>query len=198
MTPYEKYKRKMDPIRRKHEWELVNGKPPKVKKNKRREHYPKAELGDRILSHPAARTLGSAPGPGWWLLRFDGGVSGNGAAWASGRWAFRLTDGGRLVHSGNGPATGNPVTSNTCEWQALASGLEYVGGQPLGTVPGLLIEGDSDLVCCQLGGRWGVSNDALRSWRDRCLDVLAGLYLPWHVRWIPREMNADCDAMTWR
>ena len=28
--------------------------------------------------------------------------------------------------------------------------------------------------------------------------LLAELYAPWHARWIPRERNAECDALTKR
>ena len=85
--------------------------------------YPKAQHGKKIAGHKAAATLSDKPGgSGWPLLRFDGGVSGNGRADAVGRWAFTLDDRGRLA-SGSGEATGSPVTVNTCEWEGLYDGL---------------------------------------------------------------------------
>jgi ribonuclease HI len=134
----------------------------------------------------------SDPGDGWAVLRFDGGVDRNGQLDAVGRWGFVLTlpD---VVRTGAGPADGCPVTCNTCEWQGLYSGLGAVGD-----VPGLLIEGDSRLVINQLTGRWASKTDTLRVWRDRCLERLALLAVPWHARWIPREANYEADRLTWR
>jgi ribonuclease HI len=162
--------------------------------------YPKAEPGRKIADHPAARTLSSGPRnyfAGWWELRFDGGVDRNGSADCSGRWAFTLHDGRRLVAAEAGSATGAPVTVNTCEWQGLHAGLLAL--LPLrAAAPGVLIEGDSDLVISQLTGAWSAKQAPLLDWRNRCLDLLAELYAPWFARWIPREQNTVCDAMTKR
>lgn len=176
-----------------------------MSKARRRAKYPKAKAGAKILAHPASRTLATAAGSGWLTLRFDGGVDRNGKPDAAGKWAFiaSVPTGGRLV-SDSGMAEGEPVTVNTCEWEGLWNGLvsvqtyaPHLRRHSIG-LSGLLIEGDSDLVISQLTGRWGCSSDVLRGWRDRCLDLLAELYAPWHARWIPRERNAECDALTKR
>ena len=132
-----------------------------------------------------------------WVLQFDGGCDFNGTAHARGRWAYRIQDRNRLVTKASGPAVGSPVTNNTAEWQGLVEGLQAVGRYEPGTCPGiLLIEGDSDLVISQLTGRWRAKAGPLEEWRDRALDVIAGLYVAWHARWIPRAKNDLCDAMT--
>lgn len=156
--------------------------------------YPKRKTGDRIAAHPARLTLAERPPGDWPLLRWDGGVTGNGSADAVGRWGFILTDaGGRELDSGSGPAGGRPVTVNTCEWEGLFNGLLAVRRAVV--TPGVRIEGDSDLVVSQLAGRWQARGD-LAVWRNRCLDVLHAWGRPWAVRWIPRAENAACDRLT--
>ena len=156
---------------------------------------PKAAPGSKAQGHRATACMGTAPGPGWWVLRFDGGVHGNGRATAVGRWAYRATGpGGRVIAAASGVAGGDPVTVNTAEWGGLLAGLSWASDLGPGTAPGLLIEGDSDLVISQLTGRWQTRGQLI-GFRDGCLDALAALFAPWHARWIPRERNADCDRM---
>lgn len=148
--------------------------------------------------HSALRLLRDRPGRDWWVLRFDGGCDRNGCPDAVGRWAFHLLAGGtRTVDFGSGPASwpGVAVTNNVAEWQGLTHGLSRaVSEQP--DVPGLLIEGDSNLVVQVVSGRWASKMPHLTELRDQARDVLAGLGVPWAARWIPREENEFCDALT--
>lgn len=147
------------------------------------------------LDHGAYRTMKFALQFDPWLLRFDGGVTGNGRPDAYGRWGYVLRDEfGDEVTTDSGSAVGHPVTVNTCEWQALASGLRMLATYP--PVVGLRIEGDSNLVICQLAGRWSAKADALRVYRRECLELLERIACPWTATWIPREQNAECDALT--
>lgn len=160
----------------------------------RRRKYPKSPPGRKIAAHPAACRLASSPARDWWVLRFDGGVSGNGRPDARGRWAFRVTAGGVLLREDCGTATGALVTVNTAEYDGLCHGLLWLAELVTGAVPGVLIEGDSDLIVSQVTGRWKAQGELLVR-RDECLDLIEALWCPWHARWIPRELNHECDRL---
>lgn len=128
-----------------------------------------------------------------WLIRFDGGVENNGSADATGKWAFQLFDpDGNPFSSASGPAFGSPVTNNTAEFEALYEGLCRLPFD----ASGVLIEGDSDLVVRLITGKWAAHKPEMRRWRDRVLSRLDELGTPWSARWIPRDKNEACDAMT--
>lgn len=155
--------------------------------------------GSKRFDHAAYRLMLRDRIPGdVWTLRFDGGCKSNGSQAAKGRWAFVLEAGSERI-SGNGEAHGNPVTVNTCEWQALVSGLRRMIEEEnrVAAIPKprlLLIEGDSDLIIRQLTAVWGC-RDQLVAWRDEAIDILAEFGVQWYAQWIPRTMNSECDAL---
>jgi ribonuclease HI len=153
------------------------------------------------LEHPAFRFRVYQPSGEWHgagpILRFDGSCEGNGSASATGKWAFTLHGGdGALIDSGSGPTivdAADRVTNNVSEWQGLRAGLRRASAMGL---PGLLIQGDSQLVVLTLNGVWGSKQPLLTVYRDECRDLLAAMNAPWAAEWIPREQNEVCDAMT--
>lgn len=157
---------------------------------KRRSHRRIRPL--RTVGHPATLLMSQSPLETWWTLRFDGSCSGNGEVDATGRWACELVSptGESIIASG--PSTG-VVTVNTSEWEGCLSGLLRAASVSL--TGGLLIEGDSLLVISQLNGKWRCRNHLLE-FRDKSLDVLSQVGLPWCARWIPREANSFCDSIT--
>ena len=159
-----------------------------------RSRRPKSTRVSKIKGHPAERLLAAWPQGDWWTLRFDGGCNDNGQANATGRWAYHLLSPEQTTSAMScGKATGDLVTCNTAEWEACLAGVRRAAA--VGLTGGLLIEGDSDLVVKQLSG-WWMASGALVQFRDEALDLLAGIGLPWHARWIPRAENAFCDSMT--
>lgn len=134
-----------------------------------------------------------AADPGWWLMRFDGGCPMNGMPGATGTWAFTLDDAaGRRVGQGSGSATGSPVSCNTAEWEGCYEGIRAaVEAKP----PGLIVQGDSQLIIFQLAGFWKCKKPHLEAWRAKAANLLIGSGIPWTARHVFREHNAECDAM---
>lgn len=142
-----------------------------------------------------ASLFDATPQNDWHSLRFDGSCAGNGSESATGRWAFHLVDGvGRTVGLRSGASVVRGVTNNVTEYEGLLNGLRHTAGVP--GVRGLLIEGDSLLVVNQVAGRWKAKTPHLAELRDEALALLDEIGVPWCARWIPREENAFCDAMT--
>lgn len=167
-----------------------------MKKNRHKK--PPATLGQHISGHPAESHLCQAPRPDWWTLRFDGNVRDNGKSWATGRWSFALHDAtGSIVGKASWPCSSALVTNNVSEWEGCFGGLMRVERlkKEATFIPGLLIEGDSDLVIRQLTGLWKTKTLPLEELRDECLDILGRMGMPWSARWIPREQNEYCDAL---
>lgn len=137
---------------------------------------------------------------GWHCLRFDGACEGNGQPDATGGYGWTLHNPvGRFLLSGRGDVDTRPVTNNVAEWNALCAGLTALVaklGKSRDWCLGLRIEGDSDLVVKGLSGGWKCQSRHMADWRDLCLDALADLNVPWTSEWIPRESNAECDALS--
>lgn len=150
----------------------------------------------KSLGHPAIGLKCDSPAEGWWLLRFDGSCDSNGTRDASGKWGFHLQDGRfHTLAVGDGETEAEIVTNNVSEWMAVLMGLKAVASHQI-EPPGLLIEGDSQLVIHVLTGRWASKKPELTEFRDECRDLIASLDLRWCARWIPREENDFCDALT--
>lgn len=156
---------------------------------------PCSSKGDKGLAHPALTLLVPAPGPRW-RLRFDGSCFGNGSAGAAGKWADHVEDGPRSLRAASGWTEAPAVTNNVSEWSGLLHGLRVLAARTEVQPPGLLIEGDSQLVVRQLTGEYAAKKADLIRLRDQSRDLLAGLSLPWAARWIAREENAFCDELT--
>src|SRR5262245_35256101 len=108
-------------------------------------------------------------------------------------FGWRLIDpGGRVLASEQGEVCrGAGATNNVAEWHALLRALRFLAGRDWqGT---LQIHGASRLVINQLNGRWRCHKESLRRCRDDCLELLSGI--AWQAIWIPREENAETDAL---
>lgn len=94
--------------------------------------------------------------------------------------------------------SGRGMTNNVAEYTALEKGLreliEYKAA--LGPIESLVIRGDSKLVVNQLTGAWRCNHDHLRKLRDQCQDLLKELGCKWRTEWVPREQNAEADALS--
>lgn len=88
-------------------------------------------------------------------------------------------------------------TSNTAEWQALIEALKYTNGEP--HCSHLTILMDSRLVVEQINGRWRVKQANLKPFAVEALALRAALAARGCavvVEWVPREQNAQADALT--
>lgn len=146
-----------------------------------------------------------------WILYFDGLCEPVGT---SGRmcWAWLLDRGPAGVTSGDG--TKGPHVTNTnniAEYSALGTGLrelwiqvgEAVRAGGHAAYPGVVIRGDSKLVCCQVDGEWSVKSEHLKPLHRRCLELLAEIekaggppYARHAIEWIPRDENQLADALS--
>jgi ribonuclease HI len=140
-------------------------------------------------------------GPAWnsappeYYLYFDGACSPvNPGGVATFGWRLLGAD-GRVVASDQGEVCRGPgATNNVAEWHALLRGLRFLADR--GWKGRLRIHGDSLLVINQLNRRWRCRQEGLRRCRDECLRLLAGIV--WEAVWVPREDNAEADALTRR
>jgi ribonuclease HI len=93
---------------------------------------------------------------------------------------------------GNGKAMSN----NVAEYAGVLRILKYLSSRPPGRVT---IHGDSNLVTNQLSGKWRVRKGLYLSIAIETKELLAYLRgLGWQInfRWIPREQNEECDALS--
>lgn len=88
-------------------------------------------------------------------------------------------------------------TNNIAEYLGLYEGLRRAvkRREAGGEYPGLLIFGDSQLVCFQVSGKWGNHKEHLRRAQAACA-VLLDQLKPWDIKWIPREENGRADALS--
>jgi ribonuclease HI len=107
-------------------------------------------------------------------------------------WRLMAPDGEELA-SGTGEACRGPgATNNVAEWHGLWAGLRSLAAK--GWRGRLQILGDSQLVLLQLNRLWRCHKERLRQYRDQCLALLEGI--EWRAVWIPREQNAEADALS--
>jgi ribonuclease HI len=83
------------------------------------------------------------------------------------------------------------ATNNVAEYQALLLGLRKA--RELGATQVEVI-GDSELVAKQVTGAYKVKHEALRPLHRAALAELA-CFEEWSIRTVPRERNADADAL---
>jgi ribonuclease HI len=141
-----------------------------------------------------------------WVISFDGAITVNPGGLLG--FGYRLVGPGveRTGRGGRDPAPGN--TCNAAEWIGLTNALEHLqriraAGRP---VESLLIQGDSELVIFQLGGRYKCHKPHLAEHRDRCHQLLRDIGLSpydgtasapwWRATWVPRHRNAVADGLS--
>jgi ribonuclease HI len=95
---------------------------------------------------------------------------------------------------GRGPA----ATNNVAEYHALGLALRYMlDNHETFAGAAIRIHGDSKLVIEQINGTWNCNAPHLQKLRDRCLAILSELGpSAWEATWIPREKNAEADALS--
>jgi ribonuclease HI len=91
---------------------------------------------------------------------------------------------------------GKAMSNNVAEYAGVRQILKYLASRPPGRVT---IHGDSNLVINQLSGRWRITKGLYLSIATETKQLLAYLRgLGWQInfRWIPREQNEECDALS--
>jgi probable phosphoglycerate mutase len=83
------------------------------------------------------------------------------------------------------------ATNNVAEYRALIAGVD--AARRLGARE-VEVRADSKLVVEQLAGRWRVKQAHLRPLHAQALELL-GAFDRFELRHVPREQNADADAL---
>ena len=83
------------------------------------------------------------------------------------------------------------TTNNQAEYQAIIAALEKAVGTGAKQVT---VKSDSKLVVEQINGRYKIKNTALRPLYQRVVQ-LAGSIESFSITYIPREENAEADAL---
>ena len=104
-----------------------------------------------------------------------------------------LEEGHRVV------ANGPQATNNLAEYSALGLALGSLIASDIvnqDRVESLSVYGDSKLVIEQISGRWQCKQVRTQKLRDRCLELLSQIGIPWQATWIPRDENERADALS--
>jgi ribonuclease HI len=121
------------------------------------------------------------------VVHVDGGSRGNPGPAAA---AAVLSDpGGEVV--GEAMETIGVATNNVAEYRAVLLGLRKA--RELGADEVELVN-DSELVAKQLTGAYRVKHAAMKPLYLEALETLRG-FERWSIRSVPREQNADADAL---
>ena len=121
------------------------------------------------------------------LVNVDGGARGNPGPAAIGV-VVSDPDGNVVDELGE---TIGPATNNVAEYRALLRGIERA--HALGADE-LEIVGDSELVARQLTGAYKVKHPSMKPLHERAIAAL-GSFERWSIRTVPREQNAQADAL---
>jgi len=129
------------------------------------------------------------------ILNFDGACLDNGAPDAVGSWAWVLYVDGMEHSHDTGMVTGDTITSNVAEYEALLAALRWLLEADYTDVE---MRGDSQLVIRQVGGAWNCNAPHLRILCDQAVRLLAqlrGRGCVVTLAWIRREYNTRCDQL---
>ena len=105
-------------------------------------------------------------------------------------------DGTTIVWEHGLVGKGSTMSNNVAEYAGVLQVLKYLAPRPPGRVT---IHGDSKLVINQLNGKWRMRKGLYLSTAKEAKALLAHLHgLGWqtNLRWIPREQNKECDALS--
>src|SRR5690349_15221515 len=130
------------------------------------------------------------------LLYFDGSCDSNPGG--PGGWGWRLERlGGELIACDLERIPAGPgVTNNTAEWAGLLAGLEFLATRK-DTVGDVTVLGDSRMVVEQAAGRWKAKAEHLKPLLARSQSLVRAIGRHrFRFHWIPREQNAECDALS--
>jgi ribonuclease HI len=121
------------------------------------------------------------------IVHVDGGSRGNPGP-AAGAAVLRSADGEMLSMDS---ARFGVTTNNVAEYRGLLLGLERAHALGAREVE---IIGDSELVARQLTGAYKVKHPQLRPLYEQALAALRS-FDRWSIRSVPREQNAEADAL---
>ena len=121
------------------------------------------------------------------LIHTDGACSGNPGPAAIGV-VVKLPDGTDLLSWGESIGK---TTNNVAEYRAMIAGLEKA--LDLGA-SGVQLRADSQLVVRQVNGRYKVKNKRMKPLHAQVMDLL-GRFDEWEAVYVPREQNAEADAL---
>ncbi len=93
------------------------------------------------------------------------------------------------------PTPDGRSSNNIAEYAGAIAGLEFL--RDAGYRGPVLLVGDSQLVVRQMNGEYEVRAPHLRPLSER-LRALGGRFARLDVSWIPREQNAEADALSKR
>jgi len=128
------------------------------------------------------------------ILNFDGACEPvNPGGVATFGWIIKRN--GATLKCGAGEVARGPgATNNVAEYAALIAGLQALAGLGLAGEP-VEVRGDSMLVIRQMSGEWRIGSERLLPLYRQAQD-LARQFAEVMYRWVPREENAEADALS--
>jgi ribonuclease HI len=105
-------------------------------------------------------------------------------------------DGTVLLRDAGVVGKGKAMSNNVAEYAGVRHILKHLSSRPPAR---LTIHGDSNLVINQLNGKWRIKKGLYLSIATETKELLARLRgVGWQInfRWIPREQNEECDALS--
>lgn len=103
------------------------------------------------------------------------------------------------IHSFSRPyeRSDNQASNNIAEYCAFGYVLKYLIDHDL-TGKEIYIFGDSKLVIEQMQGNWAMNKGKYIPYAKRCLQLLETFKVWPYLEWIPKESNAEADALSRR
>lgn len=89
---------------------------------------------------------------------------------------------------------GDAMSNNVAEYSGMIAGMEYLIKEGLTGLP-VILRGDSMLSVRQMTGEWRVNGGLYLPYYRRARE-LAGQFSSLTFLWIPREENAEADALS--
>jgi len=117
---------------------------------------------------------------------FDGGVKGDEIA---GAYVAKSSVDDKILFSNVKKMIGS--TNNQAEYGALILAIEDCIHRGISNV---IIYGDSQLVVCQISGKYKVRNCRLRFLHQKAMGLLKQ-FNQWTINWVCREENQEADAL---
>ena len=123
-----------------------------------------------------------------YVIEADGGSRGNPGVAAYG---LVIRDDRAEVVFSDAQVIGH-ATNNVAEYRGLIAGLEWLQLHANAGAD-VQVRLDSKLVIEQMAGRWRIKDSKLASLAERARQAAAGFDVDY--QWVPREQNADADAL---
>jgi ribonuclease HI len=111
-------------------------------------------------------------------------------------YGFVVRRDGRVLHEGHGLAAppGPGATNNVAEYAALIGGLRWLLERRMQDEP-VSVLGDSSLIVKQVQGEYRVTAGHLKPLHEEAMRLLKR-FPHAQIEWVPREENADADALS--